>query len=161
MAFTYDYIAQVSLASSTTFSGISSAYTDLRLVISTKSTGGGLVVRFNSDGNNNYTTTRATILDTGTTNNSRLVGNSGIILSGSATPPSGSFLTAIFDIFDYTNAVRYKTVLGQSGFINGTANGELAWCAGTWKNTNAITSIDIANITSPSGIATLYGIKAA
>ena len=77
--------------------------------------------------------------------------------SGAAANMFGGF---VMDILDYSNSNKYKTTRTLSGAdLNG--DGQLRFVSGLWKNTNAITSIDIkgnSNFLTNSSFA-LYGIK--
>lgn len=67
----------------------------------------------------------------------------------------------IIDILDYTNTNKYKTSRSLGGYDN-NGSGLLALTSQLWKNTNAITSLNISNKTDNwnqySSFA-LYGVK--
>jgi hypothetical protein len=69
----------------------------------------------------------------------------------------------VIDIFDYTSTNKYKTVRWLGGHDN-NGSGIVALTSKLWKNTNAITQIDLtvssANFVQNSQFA-LYGIKGA
>lgn len=67
-------------------------------------------------------------------------------------------IAMIFDILDYTNTNKYKTVrclLGQD--INGS--GQLALLSVLWKNAAAITQMNLTTAAWNTGVMCLYGIK--
>lgn len=164
MATTYEPIATTTLgsaASSITFSSISSAYTDLKVVFvgTTTVDGETLYYRFNSDSGSNYSITQ--LYTNGSARGSRLLSSAtqlsttfGISLSNT-TP---QMIT--FDVFSYAGATRKSTLGNHAG--NGSSGG-IDITVGLWRDTSAITSIYMF----PSGgttfkvgtTATLYGIK--
>ena len=166
MAATYEPIATTTLgsaASSITFSSISSAYTDLRLVIVPTSSTGNMNgwLRFNSDTGTNYSITD-------------LTGNGSAAASGRATSQTkfdfhyntGSIGTTptLFeiDIFSYAGST-YKTLLCKnSNDRNGS--GSVAAIVGLWRSTSAINAVSFTangDTFAVGTTATLYGIKAA
>jgi hypothetical protein len=165
MATTYEKIASNTLSSASatiTFSSISSAYTDLRIVLSgLRNPNGGtqLYVRFNSDSNTNYSFTD-------------LIGD-GTAASSSRTTSATSLLmhydgfntlTPTFvpiDIFSYAGST-YKTCLFQWN-SDKSGYGYIKYSVGLWRSTSAITSITLSSedLLAPGTTATLYGIKAA
>lgn len=163
MASTYEPIATTTLssaASSITFSSISSTYTDLRLVLVVKnftaSTGSvniGLV--FNGDTGSNGSTTRL-IGDGSTATSSRSSNNTAVCrLQTEASTSLPAFLT--WNIFSYAGSTN-KTALGESSSdLNGS--GQVTRSVGLWRNTSAITSVEISGPEMAIGTtATLYGI---
>jgi hypothetical protein len=74
------------------------------------------------------------------------------------------FSPFVFDILDYTNTNKYKTIRTLSGTNNNSAgtNSYVRFSSGLWMNTNAITSVTIyaasGNFAQHSQLA-LYGIK--
>jgi len=83
---------------------------------------------------------------------------------GSAQSTAGVFGGFVIDILDYANTNKYKTQRSLGGFDN-NGNGVIGFCSGSWRNTNAITSILLdAHSTDTfqqySHFA-LYGIKGA
>jgi hypothetical protein len=79
------------------------------------------------------------------------------------------FNAVVMDILDYANTNKYKTVRNLQGFdVNGTVGtgslgGTIALSSGSWRNTNAVTSVKISMIDGTlfnqySSLA-LYGIK--
>jgi hypothetical protein len=156
---TYTPISTQTLASaaaSVSFSGIPQNYTDLVLIadFATLNTNSTVSLRFNGDSGNNYSMTR-------------LYGNGSSATSDRATNTSstqvgfagdGSRSVQRFQIQSYSNTTTNKTVIGRA---DGAGILTMA-TAGLWRNTAAITSIDILALSAtniPSGSTfTLYGI---
>ncbi len=167
MPTTYEPIATTTLSTNTasiTFSGISSAYTDLRLIVSCiiQTTGNPLYVRFNSDTATNYSWVHMFGNGTSAISNSSSSADKLYLGEiGTTTIPSLS----IMDIMSYSGST-YKSVLGNfNNDKNGT--GLIQRIAGLWSNTSAISSITIGTFAGGSynmasgTVATLYGIKRA
>jgi len=78
--------------------------------------------------------------------------------------PANVFGAVIIDILDYANTNKYKTIRSLSGTEYNNTSGAVGLFSGSWRNTNAITSIKItasvANLAQYSQFA-LYGIKGA
>lgn len=161
---TYEPIATTTLGSnqtSITFSSISSAYTDLRLVIVPLATGAGdwnLLCRVNSDSGANYS---ATVLrgDGTSASSARYTGNNYIVayhLVGFKSTPS----FYVYDFFSYSGSTN-KTILA-TGSNDYNGSGTTVRAVNLWRNTAAITSIsfttDATNNFATGTIATLYGI---
>lgn len=147
-----------SAAGSINFTSISSAYTDLRIVLVCVSTDTFPQVRFNSDSGSNYSWTyvsgNGTAAQSGRfTNQTEFYNN----ISGSLTVP---FMTT-YDIFSYAGST-YKTMLfNEVNDKNGS--GIISPKVGLWRSTSAITAVnlraDIYGTTFGAGTtATLYGI---
>lgn len=166
MAVTYEPIATSTLGTSATqitFSSIPATYTDLRIVVTGKSSASASVyLRFNSDTGSNYSNTvmQAYVGNAGVFSY-KLNNNSQLFVAGYSTgiePNTVCLATA--DIFSYTSA-DYKSVLSTESY-NFVTNGEVTRSAGVWRSTSAITAITIRGGTYDAGTrATLFGIKAA
>jgi len=163
MATTYDKIATTTLSSASaniTFSSITSAYTDLRIVLtSTGSVANYAKINFNSDTATNYSDT--VIYGDGTTAYSaRDTSAATVFLDGGYTQMSTTipaFYTV--DIFSYAGST-FKTFLSTAS-IDKNGSGSVARVVGLWRSTSAITSIALAVNTGNFAIgtsATLYGI---
>ena len=165
MATTYEPIATTTLtstAASITFSSISSAYTDLRLVVVAKNGSGidNLLMRFNSDSATNYSSTW--IQGSGTAAASSRSSNITGVRSR-WSEGSTQFALTTFDIFSYAGST-YKTVLA-TGSSDTNGSGYVTCTVSLWRSTSAITSItlvpQLTGLYSIGTTATLYGIKAA
>ena len=159
---TYEAIANTTISSTITeviFSSISSAYTDLILVVApTAGAGADLALRFNSDTGSNYSSTYVT--GSGTAASSGRYSNDTRIRTNYFGGTAGASGMQIIQIMNYSNSTTNKTVLVRAG---NTLYGTDA-VVGLWRNTAAITSLRIfcdggGNWTS--GNISLYGIKAA
>lgn len=160
---TYEPIATQTLsttASSVTFSSISGSYTDLILVISAKNTVAQNYetwLRFNSDTGSNYSQTFLQNY----ANSTQSGRNTNISYIAVGKMNASSFDANIISINNYSNSTTNKTVLSRlnnGDFVTGIL-------VGLWRNTAAITRIDVicetgANYTAGSTF-TLYGIAAA
>jgi hypothetical protein len=168
MPATYDPIATqtlVSAAATVTFSSISGTYTDLVLVIAGSMSGSGntVFVRFNSDTASNYSATYlggsgSTAYSGRSSNNTNGIGL-GAFNAGYTT---GRF-NIVAQIQNYSNSTTNKTLISR--WSDATSGGASESFSGLWRNTGAITSLEIRNngghnFTSGS-MFTLYGIKAA
>jgi len=165
MATTYEPIATNTLgsaAASITFSSISSAYTDLKIVfVGTATAALYAKIQFNGDTAANYS--YIGMYGDGTT--AAAWSGSGVAFIA-ATPTFQTFTTTptMFstNVFSYGGST-YKSVL-NSVSMDKSGSGISANNVGLWRNTAAITSITILTSTSTFAagtIATLYGIKAA
>lgn len=163
MAATYEPIATTTLASaqnSIQFSSIASSWTDLRVVITGKSTTGGLLyLRLNSDTGSNYSTTSlyaTPVASYRTTNSTHMDITDANVAGLDTTNPT--FYT--IDLMSYAGST-YKTCL-----IEGSqqTNGVVYRMVGLWRSTSAINDINFylssGNFTANTTI-TLFGIKAA
>jgi hypothetical protein len=167
----YESIATTLLSSNTsnvTFSTISGTYKHLQLRFQCRSTTSGtgqdgIRIRFNGDSGTNYSW--------------HYLGGDGItaytgqgqsqtyVYAGVAVNNGFSanrFGTTICDIFDYTNTNKHKTTRSLTGGDN-NGNGETYVFGSNWRNTNAITDIELrvisgSNFMTNSSFA-LYGIK--
>jgi hypothetical protein len=167
---TYKPLQSISLTaatSSVTFSGIDQSYTDLKLVISGKTTetGGigdaGYTIRFNGNTDANYSLTRL-YGDGATATGDRYSSSTGVaghIFASSASGANNQTGVSILDFFSYSNTSTKKSYLIRSS----VPNTYVFLGSGLWgKSTNeAIQSITLS--TSPSWAAgttfDLYGIK--
>lgn len=164
MPATYESIATTTLssaASSITFSSISSAYTDLRLVFVGQSDGASvrdMRLRFNSDTGTNYSDTF--LYGDGASATSTFDSSVTSIRIGYAAVTTSSYIgTTQIDIFSYAGSTN-KTLLANT---NADANGSgyVARTAGLWRSTSAITAVQIfpsAGNFNTGAVATLYGI---
>jgi hypothetical protein len=156
---TYEKIATTTLGSAAaniTFSTISSAYTDLRLVVNCLLTATqDVYLRINGDTGTNYSSTS-------------LKGDGSSASSGRQTSVAQVFLdeaqTTIptlyeVDIFSYTGSTNKTGLVATSADRNGS--GYTQRRVFLWRNTAAITSLIIVpNVTTLKAgtTATLYGI---
>lgn len=162
MALTYEPIATTTLgtaASSITFSSISSAYTDLRLVLVLQGTAAsGCYIRFNN-------------VSTGTVYSGTYLQGNGSAASSFRYSPANqveiqtngvstsNWVFSTLDIFSYAGSTN-KTVLStDSSDLNGS--GYVSRIVSLWRDTSAINRIDIGLFSgnlNTGTTATLYGI---
>jgi hypothetical protein len=145
--------------SSITFSGIPSVYKHLQIRGITSSLDADVNLRFNGDTGSNYS--EHYIYGDGTT---RAAGG-GSNLTTVATFYAGNDAVnavnmgpGIFDILDYANTNKYKTMRGLTGPAD---RGLIVFRSSSWRSTSAITSITLTStltIREYSQIA-LYGIE--
>lgn len=164
MPATYEPIATTTLgsaAASIAFTSITSAYTDLRLVVTSLANAGtiGGMIRFNSDSGSNYSYSRMT--GNGTAASSTRVSNFtqlNTAFSGNATTTIPMLQTV--DIFSYAGLTNKTVLVTSQSDQNGS--GAVERSCGLWRNTAAITRIDVfpnsANNFAAGTTATLYGI---
>jgi len=171
MATTFTKIASVTVgaggASTIDFTSIPQTFTDLKIVLSVRTTGSAVnfndgALRFNSDSGSNYST--RFLLGDGSSASSSSASTSYIPFG----PNQGSLTTAnTFTSFDgyipnYTGS-SFKSVSSDGTAENNATATRMTLTAGLWSSTAAITSINVF----PGGgynfvqysTATLYGIK--
>lgn len=174
----YDSIATTTVgsggASSVTFSGILSTYQHLQIRCFARSDRSGeptsqLYIRLNGDSGSNYSNHKLVGVANGYAGGEAGVNSTIMTTSDSITGPtstSGIFGATVIDFLDYADTNKYKTLCTLGGMdINqsGGGNGYINLASGNWRNTAAITSIQlfpIGNFVEYSSIA-LYGIKGA
>lgn len=163
MPATYEPIATTTLGSAAntiTFSSITSAYTDLKLIfVGISDTGIPYAnVRFNGDTGTNYSSTF--IQGTGSVASSvNYSNNNALLIAANNTLSTTIPIIYEVDLFSYAGSTN-KTILSKgSGDKNGT--GIVDRFVGLWRNTSAINSITLfttANNFATGTTATIYGI---
>jgi len=168
----FESIATVSVgsggSSTITFSSIPATYTHLQIrAISRKASAGGgdgIFIRLNSDSGSNYATHQidgdgSSVSAYGAASQTQINSTTTATSSHSANV----FGVQVWDILDYANTNKYKTMRLMNGFDN-NGSGKLRYGSGLWMNTNAITQIDLTgngdNFAQYSQFA-LYGIRSA
>jgi len=164
---TYEPIATQTLSSATsniTFTSISSAYTDLILIVVPKtSTGDYLRLRVGNgsiDTGSNYSQTD--LVGNGSSAGSYgYTGNNRLSIQVESTIPTAQFeANTIIHLQNYRNSTTYKSMLWRTN----KASGAVEACVGLWRSTSAINTISVFTETynlQIGTIATLYGIAAA
>jgi hypothetical protein len=153
MALTYNCIATTTLASANTdivFSSISSAYTDLRVVVIPVGGGGATIgLRFNSDTGTNYSYTLLRGSSSGVLpfreNNATRINGISLVTGG----------MAVFDVLSYAGSTQKAALC----FATQEQTRSDIY-ANLWRNTAAITTVTV-NASSNMGIGTrasVYGI---
>jgi hypothetical protein len=172
----YESIATVIVgsggSSAITFSSIPSTFTHLQLRLIGRTDYGttgptNMFIQLNGDTGSNYTTHNVR----GNGSSAAATGDANIPFGymQDAFPTAGNtasvFGAAIFDILDYTNTNKYKTIRNLYGVdINGS--GTVGLAGYLWQNTAAINSITFAPTVGGTNLvqyshAALYGIKGA
>jgi len=161
MATTYEKIATTTLgsaAASITFSSISSAYTDLRLVLVCKaSTAMDAYVQYNSDTGSNYSLTE--LNGSGSAASSTATINATyILLDSNGTISSAQPQLFNFDIFSYAGSTYKTCLINMNRDYNGSGN--VTNTVGLWRSTSAINAITITGTSNFAigSTATIYGI---
>lgn len=167
VAATYELINSQTLGSANntvSFTSFPSTYTDLVIIANCKyngtSTGGSgdLNVQFNSDTGTNYSYGRmvtTTTVESGRQANTTVINNA----------DAGYFSTFKVNIFNYSETSYYKHVLITGGG-GGPSGVNQALSIGIWRNTGAITSIQVRAETGSAqweanSVFSLYGITRA
>jgi hypothetical protein len=145
---TYTPIASQTLSSaaaSVTFSGIPQTYTDLVVVIngSMSASGATIYARLNGDTGSNYSVTYIGGNGTSAYSNRSSNNSNGIGLGGFEAGFSTGMFTNIVHFQNYSNSTTNKTVLSR--WSDPSSGGEVEAFVGLWRNTTAITSIEIRN----------------
>jgi hypothetical protein len=164
---TYEPIATANLSGVTSydFSSIPATYTDLRLVVSARtSAADNLSIRINSDTGTNYS--ELGMMGNGAAASSWIRSNATYIrpTNGIGTPTAANtFMIGTFDFMSYAGSANKSILITASNDQNGS--GDTVREIGLWRNTVAITAIRVLTnfaATFQTGTTvTLYGIKAA
>jgi hypothetical protein len=163
MPATYEPIATTTLgsaATSITFSGIASSWTDIKVILTLNpATGTRPYLQFNSDSGSNYS--RTYLYGDGSAASS---GNNTSMTSLSASVADASVPSLwTYDLFSYAGSTK-KTIL-SSVSLDSNGSGYVIRGVHLWNSTSAINNIYIFSTVSNSfaagTTATLYGIKAA
>lgn len=164
MAVTFDSIGTQTITGSATntinFTSISSAYTDLFLVIKAQTTSGShdARIRFNNDTSAQYASGSMSINTSGGKTGTFLIGLTAGYLTNWGYDSLSSFGCHEVYILNY-GSNKHKSWNSEAGSQNGAD-----LIQGIWQNTAAISSITIYNNSSTWTVgssAELYGIKAA
>lgn len=161
-------------ASTITFTNIPSTYSHLQVrgvARTTRATfaNDGLAFYFNGDNAANYSRHQFAGDASGGIDNGPAANSTFMFTQvGGNGAGTNIFGAAIVDILDYSNTNKYKTARMFSGVDNNSAAGQqsgfVSLASGSWRNTNAITSITFygysGNFLQNTSLA-LYGIKGA
>jgi len=167
MAATYEKIATTTLTSTEaqiTFSSIPATYTDLILAVNIGvNVTGSMQVRLNGDTGANYSTLTAIAYNNTVTGSGTYSGLSWMYANvASGLPTTLGSASAVMQFNNYSNSTTYKTMLARYANVSIP---EVDTTVCTWRNTAAITSINLFSYTGSVYLvgtrATLYGIKAA
>lgn len=163
MTSTEQVIASTTLgsaASTITFSGIPSTYTDLRLVFVGTSDSGTPYTNFriNSDTGSNYSSTFISGNGSSAVSGNR-TNNTAMIISLTSTLSTTIPILLDINLFSYAGSTNKTVLSATSSDKNG--DGPVERVVGLWRNTSAVTSVTLyttANNFATGTTATLYGI---
>ena len=170
----YESIQTITVSSevsSVSFTSIPSTYTHLQIRIiaktnDTDTTGNdNIYVTYNGDTGSNYSwhvlyANYSTLASAG-------AGNTSAMLTGKLgnANVANTYGTTVLDILDYKNTSKYKTQRSLSGLAINALGSNLFLGSGSWRNTNAITSITLVSGSAMNWVSgskfALYGIKGA
>lgn len=155
--------------STITFSSIPSTYKHLQIRAISRTNRGDtndfMTVRFNSDTGTNYAYhslygngASAGAADTGTSTGTPW---SGVTAGGNAT--ASMFGAVIWDVLDYQNTNKYKTLRLLSGTDQNGTTGRIYFQSNLWQSTSAISTVTIiptfGTLFSQYSQFALYGIR--
>jgi hypothetical protein len=151
-------------ATTFTFSSIPATFTHLQLRYYSGGGYCGLTVTFNGDTGANYSNHQLNTPGTSGPTSTGAASINGFTDARYSGYGTSLYSVGVGDILDYTSTSKYKTYREFFGYNDG-ATGNVLLFSGLWRNTAAITSITITNVsanpqTTISQFA-LYGIKAA
>jgi hypothetical protein len=168
----YESIATVTVGvggtSSITFSSIPSTFQHLQIRGIARSdrvsSGSYIKIQFNSDTANNYA--NHGLFGSGSSAGAYAVtttDHAGEAYITAASDTASAFGASIWDVLDYANVSKNKTVRALTGAdVNGT-NGQFRFSSGVWMSTSGITSVTLVDGNGANFIANtsfaLYGIK--
>ena len=141
-----------------TFSNIPATYRDLRLVISCKSTTGGVAMLIPVNGDTTSTYLSVSMYGTGSTTGSRSLTQAGLWLELTSSTSELNLITV--DFLDYSVTDKHKTILARSGIAGSQVTSATA---ARWPQTSAITSFTIpasGDTWQAGSTFTLYGVSA-
>jgi len=166
----YESIATVTVGtaqSTITFSSIPATYKHLQIRVLSRSTStpgtiDNYLLRFNSDSSSVYATHRLDANGSVAYAQAYVPGSEiSNYFSPNASTAANIFGAAIFDILDYADTNKFKTVR-QLGGVDLNGSGTMAFDSGLWRSTTAINSVSFTlgsgNHAQYSSFA-LYGIK--
>lgn len=157
---TYTNLATTTVGSATstvTFSSISGSYTDLVLIMDATATTNftNIKIIINSDTGTNYSWTN--LKGDGSSASSAQGSNTANLYLGLVNTGRGTYR---FMFNNYSNTTTNKTILSAGGL----AGNRVEYGVGLWRNTAAITSIQLvqpADTFAANSTFSLYGIAAA
>jgi len=166
MPATYEPIATTTLGSNAAtidFTSISSAYTDLRLVLVWRSNQSGssanVLVRVNSDSGSNYSVTQLNG-DGSSASSFRATSATSLNMAYISSTESTNFGLVTLDFMSYAGSTN-KTILGTNSYDR-NGSGYVQRTVGLWRSTSAITSVNLLLNSTTNYVtgttATLYGI---
>ena len=170
MAATYEPIATTTLGTANntvTFSSIASSWTDLVIILVSRTTavgsgGQNMFIRLNGDTSTIYSNTSLTG-NGSTTSSARNTNNNGCEIPTALATSSGIWSLNKIDIFSYAGST-FKTLLTESS-RDENGSGTTRRVVSLYRSTTAVSSVSLVadggDTFAVGTIATLYGIKAA
>ena len=161
-------VVDASGASSIVFSNIPQNYTHLQIRMLSRDSrvtaNSDSSMRFNADTAANYSD-HYIAGDGGTANSGASTGvtNMNIGNQPALNTTASVFGSRVIDILDYASTNKYKTMRCLSGY-DSNGSGWVIFFSGSWRNTDAITSITFTPLVSPyvqNSTFSLYGIRGA
>jgi len=146
------------------FTSIPSTYTHLQIrYIGRNSVNNSVIlIRLNSDTGSNYSLhylygNGASVASGGAASQTNMEANMAV-----STYSANVFGSGVIDLLDYANTNKYKTLRVLNGFDN-NGSGQVTFSSGSWRNTNAVTSITLIPNSSGNFVSgtvfELYGIR--
>jgi hypothetical protein len=157
---TYTPIASVTLSSAQpviTFTGLPQTYTDLvlRCNFTTSDSATVLNMTLNGDTSSNYS--RIQIWGNGSGTGDLIQTSQSSFAMGYWQTGSGNQIQSITNLMNYTNSTLYKTWLTRWNQVAGIDNSATA-SSGTWRSTNAVTSITLTPSTGNIAAGSTFDI---
>jgi hydroxypyruvate isomerase len=159
-----------SSVSSITFNNIPSTYTHLQIRCIARAdragnTYEGVAFQFNNDTASNYSAHNLSADGSSATAEAAAnASNMNAVLISAATAGANTFGAGVVDILDYANTNKYKTIRTLGG-MNNNGSGIIRFSSGSWRNTNAVTSIKMIATNGSNFVQysqfSLYGVKSA
>lgn len=153
-------------AGSVSLSGISSSYTDLKVIgkWAQNATNYNLQFRVNNDTTTNYNWRMMTVGGSNNATSTYAIDSNNVnftdTLGGIAV--TSIFATFELDIFDYANTNIFKSFIGKTGVANQNQGRFGSFTGGLWRDTSAITSLQFIMLSSGftgGSIFSVYGLK--
>lgn len=167
MPSTYTPLATTTLgsaATSYTFTSIPSTYTDLIIITNlSSSTNTNPSIRVNGDSGTNYSSTYLTGVSAGAST-TRETNTTAGAMSWTGGTMNGAPTVGFINFMNYANTAINKSFISRYSGTGTASLGEATVIMNLWRNTAAITSIEITAISTTFAAGstfTLYGIKAA
>ena len=125
-----------------TFTSIPSTYKHLqiRCTVLMSASDNDYRMQINSDTGSNYS--RHYLLGDGSSASAAGAANQSMFIVGYNAASYTNSTASIIDILDYTNTSKYKTARALAG-VDKNGGGYMFLLSGSWRNTNAITSLKI------------------
>lgn len=145
---------------SISFTAIPSTYKHLQIRYIARATTGSVAnftMTLNSDTGANYS--RHGLYGDGASAAALGGANESSMLAGVVSSTASTFSVGVIDVLDYQNTNKYKTVRDLNG-VDWNGSGYAVLYSGSWRNTNAVTSVEL-NFTTFAQYSSfaLYGIK--